>query len=246
MSTDARALRQFAELIRAGNNVEIPFEKFGTQTAKDLSWLLGITKAAGGPIAPTLDRLATVILKRDQSSRELELAVAGPKASSRLVLSLPVLVFIGAGISGIPIFKVLTNQPVVWGSLVLGGLMFWLGHRWTSVLLAKAEPETSDPGLNLDALAIASQAGLPLPAAADLVGGIDVSELQEMSLNSSIAMVQLLIDRADSLRQEQHNRDRLKIQKTSVAVLWPLGITVLPAFVLIAIVPVAAALLQNQ
>lgn len=246
MSTDARALRQFAELIRAGNNIEVPFELFGAQTSKDLSWLLGITKAAGGPIAPTLDRLATVVMKRDQSSRELELAVAGPKASSRLVLSLPILVFVGAGISGIPIFKVLSNQPIVWGSLALGGFLFWLGHRWTSVLLARAEPEKGDPGLNLDAMAIATQAGLPLPAAAALVGEIDVSELQEMSLNSSIAMVQLLIDRADSLRQEQNNRDHLKIQKTSVAVLWPLGLTVLPAFILIAIVPVAAALLQNQ
>jgi len=61
-----------------------------------------------------------------------------------------------------------------------------------------------------------------------------------------VALNELLMERANHLRLEQFTQDRLKIQKTSVAVLWPLGLTVLPAFVLIAIVPVGAALIQNQ
>lgn len=246
MSTEARTLRQYAELSRAGHKVDLNPGQFSDETAKQVQALLEVTRLAGGPIAKTLDRLASVVNTREQASRELDLAAAGPKASSRLVMSLPLLVFVGSGIAGIPIFRVMAGSPLVWVSLSLGLVMFWLGSRWTNRLLAKAKPNPKDPGLELDALAIAIQAGLPLRAAAELVGISDTAELQEIASGSGIAISELVVDRADSLRLEQFNTDRLKIQKASVAVLWPLGLTVLPAFVLIALVPVGTALIQSQ
>lgn len=208
--------------------------------------MLDVTRGAGGPIANTLDRFASVLGTREQAFRELELAIAGPKASSRLVLSLPLLVFLGAGIAGIPIIRVLATSSVVWISLAVGFGIFWLGSRWTNRILKKSEPELGDPGMPLEALGIALKAGLPLSVAAELVGNIETAELQEISISSGIALSQLVQDRADNLRLEQFNQDRMKIQKSSVAVLWPLGLTVLPAFVLIAIVPVGVALVQSQ
>jgi len=246
LNTEARTLRQYAELIRAGHPIEIDASQFGDRTAKDLSLLLDVTRKAGGPIAKTLDRFAKVLAVREQTVHELELAVAGPKASSRLVLSLPMLVFFGAGIAGIPIFGAIATSSMVWLSLVVGFGLFWLGNSWTSRILKKSEPESGDPGILLDALGIGLQAGLPLSIAANLVGNLDTAELQEISLSSGIALSQLVADRADNLRLEQFNRDRMKIHKGSVAVLWPLGLTVLPAFVLIAIVPVGVALVQSQ
>ncbi|MEY4398320.1 MAG: hypothetical protein RLZ53_896, partial [Actinomycetota bacterium] len=47
---------------------------------------------------------------------------------------------------------------------------------------------------------------------------------------------------ADELRMEAFIADRKRIQKTAVSILWPLGVTVLPAFVLVAIVPLALAM----
>jgi tight adherence protein B len=155
-------------------------------------------------------------------------------------------VFLGSGIAGIPIFRTLATPSVVWLSLVLGMAMFLLGNSWTNRILRKADPQTSDPGLQLDALGIALQAGLPLSVAAELVDNLEVTEFQNISAGSGVALSQLVSDRADAMRLEQFNQDRLKIQKTSVAVLWPLGLTVLPAFVLIAIVPVGAALIQSR
>jgi tight adherence protein B len=246
MSTDGKTLRQFAELIRAGHRVDIRLEQFSEHTAEDLKLLLDVTKQAGGPLAQTLDRLSKVINSRDQAHGELVLAAAGPKASSRLVMSLPVLVFIGAGISGIPIFRVLGRPSIVWFSLALGLAMFWLGIRWTNRILKKAEPSKVDPGIHLEAIAIAVQAGLPISAAASMVPAFQVDELQDFDDSTGVALSQLVTDRADSKRIDQFNADRMKIQKAAVTVLWPLGLTVLPAFVLIAIVPVGAALLQTQ
>lgn len=246
MSTDGKTLRQYAELIRAGHRIEINFDQFAEQTAADLKVLLEVTKQAGGPIAQTLDRLAKVVNTRDQAQNELALAAAGPKASSRLVMSLPALVFVGAGISGIPIVRVLLSPSIVWASLILGIGMFWLGLRWTNRILGQAEPTKTDPGIELEAIGVAVQAGLPISVAVDLVPGIHTSELEDLGDGSSMALCQLITDRADSKRIDQSNADRMKIQKASVAVLWPLGLTALPAFVLIAIVPVGAALLQTQ
>ncbi len=208
--------------------------------------LIEVTILAGGPLAGTLDRLSSVINQRDQATRELELAMAGPKASSRLVMSLPFLVFIGAGIAGIPIFRVLLTPSIVWLSLIFGVGIFWFGSRWTNRILVRSKPTEGDPGSELDALGIALQAGLPLASAMELVSGIDRSELPELAGGSGIALADLVQERADERRAEQFNTDRIKIQKASVAVLWPLGLTVLPAFVLIAIVPVGAALLASQ
>lgn len=246
MSTEGKTLRQYAELIRAGHLLELDEAQFSEQTATDLKLLMQVTKQAGGPISVTLDRLAKVVNAREQAQNELALAVAGPKASSRLVMSLPVLVFIGAGIAGIPIVRVLMTPSIVWLSLALGLAMFWLGFRWTNRILKRAEPTEVDPGIELEAISIAVQAGLPLSAAQELVPKLPMSELQDFGDGSGVALHQLITDRADSKRIDQFNADRLKIQRAAVAVLWPLGLTVLPAFVLIAIVPIGAALIQTQ
>ena len=248
MSSEARVIRQFAELVRAGHQIDFNTVQFSEPTRKDLDKVIQVANAVGGPLAATLDRFSSVLLNREQSKAELDLAVAGPKASSRLVMSLPILVFVGAGIAGIPIFQVLASPSIVWLSLLLGALLFWWGSTWTNRLLRKAEPSNFDPGFTLELLAVATKAGLPIAVATatvtDILGQpIAAQEIQE---GNGIALADLLQDKATSLRQEQVNQDRLKIQRTSVAVLWPLGLTVLPAFVLIAIVPIGAALIQNQ
>lgn len=246
MSSEARTLRQYAELIRAGHQIDLNFDQFSRQNSQDIKRLLEITNRAGGPIAKTIDRLAKVISARDQMLRDLDLAVAGPKASSRLVTALPALVFLGSGIAGIPIFRTLAKPSLVWASLLLGAIIYWLGNRWTNRLLRSAMPSKLDPGIELEALAIALQAGLPLSVAAELAEVQELGELQALSLGNGIALADLVTERAENLRLEQFNSDRLKIQKTSVSILWPLGLTVLPAFILIAIIPVGAALVQSQ
>lgn len=246
MNSEAKTIRQFAELIRAGHKLDFNPNQFSNRTSRDLQQLLAVNQKAGGPMAATLDRFATVLSLRAQAQIELELAVAGPTASSRLVMSLPILVFLGAGIAGIPIFRTLASPSIVWVSLAIGAGMFWFGSRWTNSILRKAKPEPEDPGLPLDSLGVAIMAGLPLATASEIVGGVEISELQELSLGSGIALSELVANRADALRLEKLNSDRLRIQKASVSVLWPLGLTVLPAFVLIAIVPIGLALLHSQ
>lgn len=202
-----------------------------------------ITKEVGGPLADTLQRIASVVTRLELSRQELEVAIAGPKASTRLVLSLPILVFVGAGISGLPVVRILFQPSLVWLSLLLGLFLFWIGARWTKKLLVNAEPSFVDPGFELDLVALALSAGMPLSVSCDLVG-VQAALVTESS--SGISMTELIREQADEARAEQHRSDRLKIQKASVAILWPLGLTVLPAFIFMAIIPIAVALMEGK
>lgn len=246
MSTDARTLRQFAELAKAGHLANFDLTLLKPINASFAKRVLELNQFVGGPIAKSLERIAAVVSTSEQNLTELELAVAGPTSSARLVLSLPILVFLGAGIAGIPIFRTLTSPSIVWLSLALGAALYWVGNRWTNRLIRRAQPKTDDPGLELDLLGIVVQAGLPISVASEYVTVPELFELQEITETNGIALGQLIADRADQARRERFNADRLAIQKTSIAVLWPLGLTVLPAFVFLALVPIGAALLQSK
>lgn len=236
MSENALAVRSLAQMVKAGLPVKL---EAAPSIAKEI---ITFTKRVGGPMATALDRLASVLTRIEQSQEELSIAAAGPKASARLITALPVLVLLGAGISGLPVFRVMIANPIVLGSCLVGLLLFWLGSRLTTRILRGANPETRDPGASFELLAIAVDAGMPLSLAC-IEAGVGLGEIS--FIENGIASGALLRDKADELRMVQWNVDRKAIQKASVKILWPLGLTVLPAFVLVAIVPIGLTLLAN-
>jgi tight adherence protein B len=249
MSSDAIVISQWAAMVRAGHSFNFDFSFLSKPVQVEFQRLMEITARSGGPLASTMDRLGRVLNVREQTTAELQIAVAGPKASTRLVLALPILVFVGAGISGLPVLTVVLETPVALLSMALGLILYLLGNRWTKRILLKAEPTDTDPGNSYDSIAIAVEAGLPLFEAAKCAGeelSPELFELQEVSQSTGIALTESLRNLADSVRSERFQQDRLRIQKASVSLLWPLGVTVLPAFVLVAIVPIAIALMKGS
>ena len=249
MSSDAIVISQWAAMVRAGHSLNFNLGLLSQSVQVELQKLMEITARSGGPLANALERLGKVLSTREQTQSELEIAIAGPRASTRLVLLLPFLVYVGAGISGLPVLAVLLETPIAPISMLLGALIYLAGARWTKRILAKAEPQLSDPGNSYDAIAVALEAGLPLTQAAECAGvamTLELRELQESSQSTGIALSESLRNLADSLRHQQFTSDRLQIQKASVSLLWPLGLTVLPSFVLIAIVPIAISLMKGS
>ena len=239
MSTDASEVSAMAQMLKAGMQFQITGENLSDSARTDLERLLLVNKSVGGPLAPALLRFSKVLRKREELLQEIQIAATGPKASARLVMNLPILVVIGGAISGIPVFHIFATSWLAMVSLASGLLLYWLGNRWTNRILNRAEPETGDPGFNLELLGIAVGAGLPLSSACQEFG---VAQSEVQFLGRELPTMELLAERADELRLEAHNVSRKQIQKASVAILWPLGITVLPAFVLVAIVPLALAM----
>jgi tight adherence protein B len=239
MSSDAAEVSVMAQMLRAGMPVQVGGERLTQSGRRDLERILEVNRRVGGPLVGTLQRFAQVLRKREELSEEIQIAATGPKASARLVMNLPLLVLVGGAVSGIPVLRLFTSSWIADASVALGLLLYWLGSNWITRLLAKGQPAGSDPGFNLELLAISVGAGLPIGLAAKELG-VDESEIQ--FLRNETPTTQLITERADELRFASYTADRKRIQKTAVAILWPLGVTVLPAFVLVAIVPLALAM----
>lgn len=239
MSSDATEVSSMAQMLRAGMPLKLDANRLSETGRHELERILEVNSRVGGPLVGTLQRFAQVLRKREELTEELQIAATGPKASARLVLNLPLLVLVGGAVSGIPVLRLFTSSWIADASVALGLLLYWLGSRWVTRLLKKGQPTCSDPGFELELLAISVGAGLPIKLAAK---ELEVEESEIQFLGNETPTNQLITERADELRFATYTADRKRIQKTAVAILWPLGVTVLPAFVLVAIVPLALAM----
>jgi tight adherence protein B len=207
---------------------------------------LTLAKHFGARPAEVLDRLAAVVADRDRARAELALAKAGPKSSARVVLLLPVGVLGFAQLAGL---KVLVNPTAIsLASMFFGGLLLLLGRFWSNRIVVAAEPSAEDPGEAIDAFASGLAVGLPPRVVADAVTqmfGIspEIEVLIADSASEGLAIADLALARADQMRLAKRVSDETRIREAGVRLMWPLGLAVLPAFVLIAVIPLAAALL---
>ncbi|MGL3806965.1 type II secretion system F family protein [Paeniglutamicibacter sp. R2-26] len=94
-----------------------------------LAWCFAISERSGAALAELLDELALELENSADMRRALDAALAGPRATSRLLTFLP-LVGLGLGqLLGIDPLSVLRTHPV--GQLaLLAGVLLWLANRW--------------------------------------------------------------------------------------------------------------------
>lgn len=210
---------------------------------------LHLCEKLGSAPAESLERLAEVEAEQAKALASLQVAASGPAASARLVTLLPALVLIGAQLLGMRVLNSLNVLTI--GSIVVGSSLLYAGRRWSNRILAKAAPSSNDPGAALDAFASAMSSGLPQSVASKEVEEIFGRQPQIESLIATSAETGLAVSR---LARAEAERARLAwrvssdkaIQEAAVRLMWPLGLAVLPAFVLIAVVPLAVAMLRGN
>lgn len=94
-----------------------------------LSWCFAISERSGAALADLLDQLAGEIESAADMRRALDVALAGPRATSRLLTFLP-MVGLGLGqLLGINPVAVLTTHPMGQIALLMGVLL-WTANRW--------------------------------------------------------------------------------------------------------------------
>jgi tight adherence protein B len=214
----------------------------------------GVARESGAPLAPTLQALASSLADRDHTVREVRATCAGPRATMRLVMGLPVLGLGGGLITGVNGFHVLFGTPLGLGALGGAGVLMGAAGWWMSILQrdALAQPDPGEIALELFAIATAGGA---LPEAAwervqtalvsfDLPGSenSEVSELSELSRRVGVPVSGLARRHSGLMRQRWRTDALERINRLGVQVVIPLGVLVLPAFVLLAVVPLALAL----
>jgi tight adherence protein B len=213
---------------------------------------------AGAPLAPTLREFSASLRDLAQAQREITVALAAPVATARLVLALPAIGILFGMVLGFNTVGTLVATPVGWACLGIGaGLMFG-ASRWNRRLVRSAQPRQFTPGLEFDLLAIAvsggasvSRARASVASALDRFEGADfrhdasIDGVLELSLRAGVPAADLLHSEAAESRRTARAQAQQSAQVLSVRLMIPLGVCVLPAFMVLSVVPLLVTVLDS-
>ncbi len=258
MASAGIALRELVSLLRSGvspdaarQTVALELGELSEAQSQRFEQVWQLARQLGSAPAVALERLASVFESQEQTKRKIETAFAGPKATARLVGVLPIIALVFAQLASLNPIAIITGSSV--GALPFGfGLLLLLaGQRWSNLLILKAQPSDLDPGGYLDAINLGLQSGLAPETAINSAGTPSASDSKtleraiEISRKTGAELGSIVSATADRLRLIQQSEAETKVAKLSVGLMVPLGLTVLPAFVLVAIVPIALGMLAG-
>ncbi|HEU4762504.1 MAG TPA: hypothetical protein VFS74_09290, partial [Gemmatimonadales bacterium] len=128
---------------------------------------------------------------------------------------------------------------------------------WNRALLAKARPRSLTPGLAMDLMAIAVSGGTSLARAGQVVMqarercGIQaddlaaIGEVLDLSQRAGVPAAALLRSEADEARRQARSTGEKNAATLAVTLMLPLGLCVLPAFMLLSVAPLLITILSS-
>jgi tight adherence protein B len=125
-----------------------------------------------------------------------------------------------------------------------------LGARWNRRMLRAAMSANVAPGLALDLMAIAVAGGGSLDRARALVEPLvasmdDVDPVLDLSARAGVPAAALLIAEAEEQRRDAAATAKSAAAVLAVRLMLPLGLCVLPAFMLLAVAPLLIAVISS-
>ncbi len=109
----------------------------------DLAACFEVCETSGAPVAQVLERLAATLEAEQDAAALRETALAGPRATVRLLNWLP---FLGLGLGilmGVDPFAVLLGGPGGWVLLGAGFFLVFAGRAWSARMIAAAAQPTA-------------------------------------------------------------------------------------------------------
>jgi tight adherence protein B len=217
-----------------------------------------IATDAGASLAPSLREFASSLRDGAQNQRDLAVALAAPAATARMVMVLPVVgVVFGMALGFNTLATLFTTVPGLI-CLFLGTTMMVLARLWNRRLLAAAQPARFTPGLSLDLMAIAVsggaslvRAGLALDAARVSCGLVDdgsaetIESVLSLSRRAGVPAAALLRSEAVEARRNARSEGQRVAATLAVTLMLPLGLCILPAFMLLGVAPLLIAVVTS-
>jgi tight adherence protein B len=262
--SSADAARGVAEAAaRGGSIADAIVDLAGSRRADATAWR-GLAAAwlvasdAGAPLASTLAELSVSLRSLAQNQRDLDTALAGPVATARMVMVLPVVGILFGMALGFDSIHVLFTTPPGLVCLTLGFLLMLLAQLWNRRLLHRARPTNLTPGLALDLMAIAVSGGASLARAERAVadarppaeckhlgdGGVTAVGSNPAGL-AGIPAAALLRSEATEARRAARSAGERTAATLAVTLMLPLGLCILPAFMLLGVAPLLIAVISS-
>jgi tight adherence protein B len=225
---------------------------------RGLAMAWAVATDAGAPLAPTLREFAGSLRDLAQAQREIDVALAAPRATARLLLALPVVGILFGVLLGFDTLGTLFTTPPGWFCLGLGSGLMFAASRWNRRLVARARPQELTPGLGFDLMAIAVSGGASIDRAARAVRDVTdrfaraevgdepgIADTLGLSARAGVPAAELLRSGATERRRDELAKVQARAQALSVGLMIPLGVCVLPAFLVLSVVPLLIAVLEQ-
>lgn len=223
----------------------------------DVAAVLEVAARTGAPAAPALRSLAAAVRETAAATRAITVALAAPRASARVVLAMPAVGLLLGSTWGSGAVWTLVATPFGWACSVLACGFVAAGVAWSRRLVRAAEPDRHVVGAPLEAWAVAVGGGgawsTARSAVADAwdhrsvpVADADrIDETLELAVSVGVPAAGLLRAAAEETRRDAAASGLAAAERLGVRLVLPLGLCVLPAFVLVGVVPVVVGVLSS-
>jgi tight adherence protein B len=230
------------------------------QFEKHYRLLMAVCQQAGGSPVLALRNLEKIAEQAQENEAKLRLVGTVPKATARLVLLLPLGSTVLGQVLGLGSIAVFFESVPALVSLLIGLLLLMAAQAWSQRILLSASRLQQGDQIVLDAIALCLDAGLPLHQSQDMVltryvkffevevseqTKSEIAELVHFSHFSGAPIAKLFRNRAEESRRQATHAQNEILERVSIRLLAPLAIFVLPAFVLITVLPISISLITN-
>ena len=263
-----RILAAAGRAARSGDNVAdaiadatagLPDQLADAWRALAAAW--DVATRAGAPLSGCLRDLAAAFRELGQLHRDLTVALTGPRATARLVMVLPLVALLFGSLMGFDTLRtlLLTGPGLV--CLAAGSALMFAAARWNRRLVRRAQAGGPAPGLELDLTAIgmtgggsldgarrtarhsAERFGLRTPSADHTDTDAVIDRVLALSARAGVPAAELLRSEAEQLRRDARTDGRQRAETLAVTLMIPLGVCVLPAFMLVGVAPLLLSVL---
>lgn len=206
-----------------------------------------VATVVGAPLAETLRAMAAALRDADEGRDEVRVALAEPAATSRLMTWLPLLSVALGVVLGFDTLAALAT-PAGMACAAVGATLMIVARRWTRRMVAAAQPPPGVPGLYPELVAIALTGGVSLARAQQLAAAqtppdAESPRLLALSGEAGIPAVELLRAAAALERHRSRTEGRMRAAALATRLMLPLGVCVLPAFMVLGVAPLVLGIL---
>lgn len=227
--------------MQAGVPARSAWQLAGDPENSDLVLVWDFALQTGAPIAAAMQELGLQEAASQAQDLELEQAMALPKATKNLLLWLPLFGLLISQSFGLEPFAAFSN-PLGVASVICAISLLIYGDKKASVMINKIQKPQSN-SIQLLLFAMALRAGLTVletqklvPQNSELLS--QISKLLEISFLTGAPIAELFLTKAKENRLRAASDAISSARALSVKLLIPLGLTTLPAFLLLTVVPV--------
>lgn len=183
--------------------------------------------------------------------RKINQGKAASEITGHLLRWLPWLAMVASQLLGLPTVSFLFYRPIGWAVTAVAVALTFAAHIVAKRFVARISLVEPDPGLWLSLVAVAIRQGAginrAIGALREAVGGplaeVEVEVLRAMAQGGSLAS---RLESAAVLKREQALAAKeQEVERLPIKLLLPLGLFLIPQFVLLLVVPVIATTLQG-